>query len=615
VTQTTLNLFTKRILSAFVAVTIVTSCASQNPAQSKKPETNKPELNTEITPAVLSAQDYLSEAENKAPQESIGLLFSAANAYFQEGNYVESLWLANKLNELSLDEQQEYQLFLLKIDNLLASQKTNDVKKQLQLVDDFAKERNIIHSHRYYELVSSFEHTRGNFIRSVDAALIAYNLNHDASEDDIMLVWDKLSRLSGWELIELTKHESPLLEGWLNFVYKAKQSGDNKLLLDQQIAQFQFEYPNHPAQFVAEQLLLVTAAEEAFIQNVAVILPLSGKHKKIGEIVQQGLLASYKNEMTLHFVDSNQLDFAQLPYTFEEKAIDHVIGPLLKENVDEYVSILELSIPTLLLNTPTIPRLRDQHFAFSMKREDETSQAATILSNKSFNHPVIFSTQDRVSQRIASKFAQKWESLNGVLPEKILLESNRNMDKSLKASLDIDASQRRIRTLESHIRQAIEKDTRNRRDIDMVFLAAPAKYTRMIKPFLDVHTSTYASSIPIFSSSLSYTGNNKMSEIRDLSGLTFSEIPWFLESQEQDTAAANEAKTLWPSRHESLHRIYAMGLDALPLLKKINVLQQYPYLSYQGQTGEIKLNKNHVFSRSLLWGQFSNGEVKRIEME
>jgi len=72
---------------------------------------------------------------------------------------------------------------------------------------------------------------------------------------------------------------------------------------------------------------------------------------------------------------------------------------------------------------------------------------------------------------------------------------------------------------------------------------------------------------------------------------------------------------LWPNRRESLQRIYAMAYDVLPLLKNLNKFIQQPFSRLQGQTGEIKLNNDHVFLRSLLWGTFTNGEVKQIEME
>ncbi len=614
-TQTTLNLFSKRILSAFVATAIISGCASQTIKQPKTPETNKSAQEVQNTPVVMTAKDYILAAENKPPLEAINLLFNATRTYLDEGNYVESLWLTNKLSELPLSNSQQYNLLLLQTENLLASQKLQNAEKHLQQSNAFIEESSLIHSYKYFELVSLYEEKQKNTILSANALLTAYNINPEPSEDNIFQLWDKISRLSDWEISQLSQHNPPLLDGWLNLLEKAQRSGEDKLMLDQELVQFQFEFPNHPAKFIADQLLLVTAVEPSTINNVAVIIPLSGKHEKIGNIIQQGILAAYNNESTLHFIDSNQLDFSELSTIFEDKNIDHIVGPLLKNNVDQYISLLELNVPTVLLNTPTIPRLRDQHFAFSIKREDEAAQAATILSSQSFKQPVVFATRDRVSQRIASTFAQKWDSLNGKLPEKILLESNRNMQNSLKSGLDIDASKKRIRTLEANIRQSIEKETRNRRDIDMIYLAAPAKYTRMIKPLIDVNTSTYADSIPIFASSLSHSGNNKMSEIRDLSGLTFSEIPWLLNSEQQDSEAVKVSNTLWPNRQESLQRIYAMAYDVLPLLNKLNVLKQQPYSRFKGQTGEIKLDKNNVFSRSLLWGQFTNGEVKRIEME
>lgn len=352
------------------------------------------------------------------------------------------------------------------------------------------------------------------------------------------------------------------------------------------------------------------------IKNIAVLLPLSGKHKSIGEIVQQGMLANYSSSDTaLSFIDTNHLDFTTLTTLFSEKEIDHVIGPLLKPNVGQYIAQIDIELPTLLLNIPTTGQLADNHFAFSMKREDEVIQAATVLANKQYEHPVLFSTQDTVSRKIAAAFSNKWLLLTGTTLETVILEANEKMQKSLKTSLDIDVSRMRIKNLETQISQKIKTEYRNRRDIDMVFIAAPSKFTRLIKPFIDVNTSTYSTTIPMFSSSLSHKGSSNKAEIRDLNGLIFSEIPWLLNSKMQNKKASQISHELWPNRPESLQRIYALAYDSLSIISKLSQMKERPYIRHYGQTGELRIKRNNIVSRSIIWGKYTDGTVKEITME
>jgi outer membrane PBP1 activator LpoA protein len=119
----------------------------------------------------------------------------------------------------------------------------------------------------------------------------------------------------------------------------------------------------------------------------------------------------------------------------------------------------------------------------------------------------------------------------------------------------------------------------------------------------------------MFASSLSHKGSSNDAEIRDLSGLTFSEIPWLLDSQLQNKEQHNISSTLWPNRPESLQRIFALGYDSLQILPKLELMKELPYLRYYGQTGELNVNKDNIISRSILWGQYNNGTVKEVDME
>ena len=615
VTQTTLYFFTKRILSIFITVLIISSCAS--PKKINKQTYTPPDMVEELeTESIILASDYLAEAENASTEDSIALMLKAANAYNVEKNHIKSLWLANQVSKLTLSNAQSFETLLIKTQSLFDLEQFEAAEEQIALASKMLQNELVSSSYQYHHLISLIEKNKNNTIRSNYAALLAFNIKLDRNDTDVMSLWDGLSRLSTWELRELKGMNPPYFDGWYNLILKTNKWGDNKIALDQTIIEFQSQYFNHPANFIAEQLLLVSQIEAPLTKNIAVLLPLSGKRKSIGEIVQQGMLANYSdNETSLHFIDTTDLDFTTLTTLFDDKDIDHVIGPLLKPNVDQYIAQIDIELPTLLLNIPTVGKLATNHFAFSMKREDEAIQAATVLANKSYKHPVLFSTQDRLSRKIAAAFANKWQLLTGTVLETVTLEANEKMQKSLKTSLDIDVSRSRIKNLERQINQKIKTEYRNRRDIDMVFIAAPSKFTRLIKPFIDVNTSTYSTTIPMFASSLSHKGSSNNAEIRDLTGLTFSEIPWLLDSEMQNKKASEISHKLWPSRADSFQRIYALGYDSLSIISKLSQMQEQQYLRHYGQTGELKIERNNIISRSILWGKYTDGTVKEVTMD
>jgi outer membrane PBP1 activator LpoA protein len=259
--------------------------------------------------------------------------------------------------------------------------------------------------------------------------------------------------------------------------------------------------------------------------------------------------------------------------------------------------------------------MQQNHVALSMRREDEAIQAATTLSKQNFKHPIVFSLGDNISKRVAKSFAQQWYMTTNKKPEIVYFDKNADMQKLLKDSLDVNESQKRIKGIEVRLRQNIKTESRNRRDIDMIYLVASPTATRLLKPYIDVNISTYASLIPIFASSLSHSGKVDASERKDLSGLTFTEMPWLLSSKGQDKALALISHKLWPERSDSLQRIFAMGFDSINLVKKIPTMKNAPYVRHFGQTGVLKLDARNILTRSLLWGKYDQGEVQEIVME
>ncbi len=668
---------------------LLSSCATKS---SNKKVIKKTEQTIEpkrIENTQISVQQLLVKSKNLPLVEAIPVLVEASELYIQEQNYIKALWLANKtlplistdlttdsltnnnlthnqVNTLANNKLLSLRLVLVKVESLLALTPTNisspsktessNIALSYQLL---LQQQNIIKLNKttvinqpykkaYYQLLSKVAMSKNLPIISTDADLRAFALNQQASIEDIELLWKKMMSLSKWQLDQVNKQQAPFVKGWQKLLSYAHQFGDNQKQLSRYLSQWQREYPTHPARIIAKQLANIEL-KHIVINNIAIILPLTGNQKLAGNTALQGILAAYKNNQakTLHFIDANTVDWSTLNTQLVNLNIDYVIGPLLKANVDAYLSqtnsqenshannqataqtdvqtnaqvstqlepLLASKIPTLFLNLPSNGTLQPYQSALSMHPEDEASQAASTLGLANYQHPLVISHQDKVSKRIAHAFAKQWLKTTGKNVDIVYFDKGKQMQSKVKTGLDVDSSQARIKELKSRLKQTIKAESRNRRDVDMIYVVGSAQQTRLVKPYIDVNTSPFAQVIPVFASSRSHSISGDNSANRDLTGLTFTEIPWLLPSDLQNKPLAKLSRTLWPKRSDSLQKIFAMGFDSYALIEKITLMQQAPYIRHFGQTGVLKLNNNNILTRSLIWGRYQNSRVQHIAMD
>ena len=559
------------------------------------------------------------------------LLVESSELFLQQQNFSKALWLSNKVSLIVKDNHAyTYRLMLVKVNSLLALNQLQAAYNQIQLTRELVTHvqnenpaTSLALSADYYLALQAVFELKQQPVKALTAGLIAFSVNEDSTSQDVFALWNKLSYLNQWQLAQLAKANPPFIEGWQQLLSYAHKFGANQSQFARYLILWQQHYPTHPATLIVEQLhtssLLINN-----IENIAVLLPLSGNQQNAGLAAQQGILSAYKNVDTtkIHFIDTNSLDWAALATQFSESNIDHVIGPLLKSNVESFLSLSEeqiaLQVPSLLLNLPNHKELASYQTVLSMQPEAEAIQAASTLSQQNYRHPVILSHQDKTSKRIANAFSQQWKALSGTAVDIVYFNKGKQMQASIKKALDVDASQTRIKQLQSRLKNNIKAESRNRRDIDMIYLIGSAAQTRLVKPYIDVNTSPFAEVIPIFASSRSHSNFdyiNKNSSTTDLQGLTFTQMPWLLTSKQQDKSLAQMSQQLWPKRSDSLSRLFAMGYDSYNLLTKAYLMQQAPYIRHFGQTGVLKLNQNNVLTRSLIWGRYQNKKVMQIAME
>jgi outer membrane PBP1 activator LpoA protein len=587
------------------------------------------------------------------------LLIEASELYLHQQDFSKALWLANELsNAPQEDHQNTYRLLLIKARSLFELNYLPEAKKQLQLANDLVIYTNndtnipaLKLTYNYYLVLSKVLTAQKQSVLALDAQLNAFALNPDSSEDDIQALWHKLEIMTQWELKQLINSNPPLINGWAQLLKYSHQFGDNPEQFSHYLTLWQQQNPTHPGMYISQQLPLVNVlinkpdnvskndVETDFsnnlqnnvyktfsdkIENVAILLPLTGNQQKAGLAAQQGILTAYENDAdsNVFFIDTNKVDWESLASQFTELNIDHIIGPLLKPNVEIFLSLStkypSLQVSTLLLNLSSEHQLSSNQAALSMRPEDEAIQAAATLSQQNYRNPIILSHDDRVSKRIALAFSQQWQNTAGKPVDIVYFNQGKQMQASLKENLDVNTSQIRIKQLTNQLKNKIKSEARNRRDIDMIYLIGSAAQTRLIKPYIDVNISPFAEIIPVYASSRSHSSFNdrySSSSTNDLQGLVFTQIPWLLESKLQNKTLSQLSEKLWPKRSDSLSRIFAMGFDSYHLLSKLALMKQAPYIRHFGQTGILILNDNNIITRSLIWGQYKDDKVTEIVLD
>ena len=680
----------QQISSWVLAILLLSLLASCSTKQTSIPTTDNKAF-TEIEDIVvesgaLTAEQHLILAQTLTGDEAISELITASKLFFQQQNYLKALWLADKTLPL-IDENvpnninKKITLVLIKASSLQQLGFYPESHLQLNQLAQYASENDITLTATYYRLLSAAFENKNQAISALNAQLFAFAATspNAMSPQQITDIWYQFQCLSQWQLSLIALDKAPESKGWLRLTALANKFGGNKDQMQYHLTMWQKKFKRHSANLIAKQLANQVITHKN-IENIAVILPLTGKQHSAGLAIQQGILASFAYDKTknLHFVDSNTVNWYGLTNEFSTLKIDYVIGPLLKSNVDKYISHTSLqiqaqndhmlnassglfdltksedilgtsanieanidefpagfitaidsdsaiqsylqpsksskTIDTLLLNIPTNTVLTSQHAVLSMRPEDEARQAATTLSRKSFQYPIVLSQKGIVSKRIAQAFVKQWQQITGNTIEVVYYDTGAQMQANIKASLSVDKSKTRIVKLKSRLNQSIKTQTRNRRDIDMIYLVGTPEQTRLVKPYIEVNISPFAEVIPVFASSRSHSTRSDYSSNSDLRGLTFTEIPWLL-TNAQNSELATLSQQLWPKRSDGLSRLFAMGYDSYQLIEKIPLMKQAPYLQHWGQTGVLKLNEDNILTRSLLWATYKKNKVVAIDME
>ena len=150
----------------------------------------------------------------------------------------------------------------------------------------------------------------------------------------------------------------PTSRGWLSLGALAASTGQQGIGWTNGVVRWQESHFGHPGLSIVESLDLPDRKLQAFPQQVALLLPLSGKNGTAGNAVQNGFFGAYYsaatglgNAQTIRIYDVVASGGASEAY---RKAVndgaDFVVGPLLRASVNKLAAEPLLPVPVLALN-------------------------------------------------------------------------------------------------------------------------------------------------------------------------------------------------------------------------------------------------------------------------
>lgn len=413
----------------------------------------------------------------------------------------------------------------------------------------------------------------------------------------------------------VARNGDPVLTGWLQLGHIAFRDRASLNNLYASLSGWRERNRNHPASGVLlDEVLGNLRALSSYPQQVALLLPLSGKQKAIGEAIRDGYLAAHfelGDNTERPVVRIYDTDASGGAGAYQRAALDgagFVIGPLLKERVDEVVPLVS-TVTTLALNTATTatgdnPVL----YQFALAPEDEARSVAARATGEGLFNAVALVEDSQWGQRVLDAFQDELRNRGGrLLAASGYSTEATDFSATIRRLLLLDESDARRDRLAANLGKQLEFEPRRRQDVDFIFIASKPQNAKAIKPQLRFH---YAGDIPTYATSAVFqpgtTDNN------DLNGIFFPDIPWLLEPGQ--TVADHRESLLrhWGTGAERLARFYAMGYDSYHLSAMLHARSGRNSLQMNGMTGRLSADSDGVLHRELKWARIERGTTRTL---
>jgi len=362
-------------------------------------------------------------------------------------------------------------------------------------------------------------------------------------------------------------------------------------------------------------LRLIASLADSRPEKIAVALPLSGPLASAGAAIRDGFFAAYfgdesndRSKVSIQVVDTSDRAFDDVYQELVEEGYDLIVGPLEKEALAILGRMETLPVTVLGLNyLPEGTESPEGLYQYGLSGEDEARQIADRMIGNNVRQILALIPMGGWGDRLEIALLERLETQGGMALDIERYFREDNLRAVTADLLGVTVSRERAIDVERTIGMDVEFEPRRRQDADAVVMVAEPTIARQFKPLFAFY---FGGDLPVFSSSMIYEGSPDPSRDRDLNGVTFTDTPWILETE---NAFRDTAQDAMPEIRGQLGRLFAMGADAWTLSNRLPLLRYMNNAYVDGQTGMLTMNDDGSIKREQLWARFENGAPRLLE--
>lgn len=326
--------------------------------------------------------------------------------------------------------------------------------------------------------------------------------------------------------------------------------------------------------------------------------------------------ASLSSSMPVKLYDTTSQPLANILTQAQQDGASLIVGPLLKSDVEQLATIttplnvLALNQPEQLQNTPNV-------CYFALSPEDEARDAAQFIHRQGKQQPLLLAPRGTLGDRVVNAFAQAWQHQggSGLLQQRFgnTAELKQAINSGAGLSLSgqpVGAMPQQVQpaatigglTIPAQVQPSVSPTASG--NIDAVYILATPDELALIKPMIDMRTTSH-SRPALYASSRSFQTGLGPDFRFEMEGLQFSDIPLLAGA---NPALMQQVASQFKNDY-SLVRLYAMGMDAWALANHFAQMRQIQGSQIAGATGTLSSTPECVINRQLTWLQYRQGQL------
>ena len=556
------------------------------------------------------------------PKDGHKILISV-EALLHSGQLTTASTLLESFKKISLDRSQTAML------NLLST-------KTLYLKEDY---RGALQSLKQVRLEDLSIHNRATALWLQIGSLLgdqklleAIKLSQDFEEnrDGLVtktaytMIWATLCSMSAPEINRLEENVSDIYSrAWLSLTKLLTLEPSPYQDFRNQLIAWEKKNPKHAANiYLSPYLIHKKEPTYESEEKIALLLPLSSSFSEAAKAIRDGfLLMSKKNQQSeglsiriYDFGEKTELIDAYYDAAIRDQA-GLVVGPVGTTAVKQLAKRRTFPVPTLLFGTVdnTIQTVTNA-YQFSLAAEHAAANLARRGINDGHRRVIVLYPDTNQGHRIFDEWNQVWKESGGQLIQSQAYNPEiSDHSQILRELFHLDQSEARRTALQRALGNQVNLKfiARRRQDIDAVFVLADINQTRLIKPQIDFH---HGHDLVVYSLNSNYTGIPEPVKDLDIEGIVFGEMPWIVNQGGNVRAFRDQISTQQSRQGFVLDRLFALGIDAYGLIKRIGPMQQAVEMSYQGVTGTLSISKSGKIIRQLEWFQIANAKPVHLRL-